>query len=60
MKKSYIAPKSEVIKVEYTSNLMSASFADGTGTVSVDEEGSYTGDEALSREGSTNVWDNEW
>ena len=60
MKKSYIAPKSEVIKVEYFTNLMSASFTDGTGTISVDNEGSYDGEDALSRKGATSIWDNEW
>ena len=60
MKKSYIVPKSEVIKVEYSTNLMSASFTDGTGTISVDNEGSYTGDDALSRKGTPGVWDSEW
>ena len=60
MKKAYIAPKSEVIKVEYSTNLMSASFTDANGTVSVDDKGSYTGDDALSRKGDTSIWDNEW
>ena len=62
MKKAYIAPKSEVIEVEYSTNLMSASFIDanGTGTISVDNEGSYTGDDALSRKGTPGVWDSEW
>ena len=60
MKKAYIAPKSEVIKVEYSTNLMSASFTDGAGTVSVDNVGSYTSDDALSRKGATSIWDNEW
>ena len=60
MKKAYIAPKGEVIKVEYSTNLMSASFTDANGTVSVDDKGSYTGDDALSRKGDTSIWDNEW
>lgn len=60
MKKAYIAPKGEVIKVEYSTNLMSASFTDGAGTVSVDDEGSYNGGDALSRKGTPGVWDSEW
>ena len=60
MKKAYIAPKSEVIKVEYSTNLMSASFTDGAGTISMDNGGPYTGEDALSRKGATSIWDNEW
>ena len=62
MKKSYIVPKSEGIEVEYSTNLMSASFTDatGTGTISMDNDGSYTGEDALSRKGDTSIWDNEW
>ena len=62
MKKSYIVPKSEVIKVEYSTNLMSASFTDAKGSISVDndDKASYTGDDALSRKGTPGVWDSEW
>lgn len=60
MKKAYIVPKSEVIEVEYSTNLMSASFTDANGTISMDNDGFYTGDDALSRKGATSIWDNEW
>ena len=63
MKKAYIAPEAFVVEIENDTNLMSASFNDGNGSIGKDDEGGYIGDDALSREegnGNPNLWEQGW
>lgn len=63
MKKAYIAPEAFVVEIENDTNLMSASFNDGSGTVGKDDDGDYRGGDALSREegnGNPNLWEQGW
>lgn len=63
MKKAYIAPEAFVVEIENDTNLMSASFNDGKGSIGKDDEGGYSGDDALSREegnGNPNLWEQGW
>lgn len=63
MKKAYIAPEAFVVEIENDTNLMSASFNDGTGSIGKDDNGGYSGDDALSREDkpvTPNLWEQGW
>lgn len=63
MKKAYTIPETFVVEIENDTNLMSASFNDGNGTVGKDDDGGYSGGDALSREegnGNPNLWEQGW
>lgn len=56
---TYVVPQVEVVEMESTAPLMNASFNNGKGSVDVDNEGSYTGPDALSH-GHRGSWGNLW
>ena len=55
----YVVPQIEVVEMDIAVNLMNSSFYNGKGSVDVDDEGSYTGPDALSR-GHRGSWGNLW
>lgn len=55
----YVVPQIEVVEMDIAVNLMNSSFNNGKGSVDVDDEGSYTGPDALSR-GHRGSWGNLW
>ncbi len=63
MKKAYTIPETLVVEMENDTNLMSASFNTNGGTVGKDDDGGYSGGDALSREegnGNPNLWEQGW
>ena len=52
-----------VVEIENDTNLMSASFNGNNGSIGKDDDGGYSGDDALSREDkpiTPNLWEQGW
>ena len=63
MKKTYITPETQSFELHIESHLLSASFNGDNGSIGKDDNGDYSGEDALSREdkwGPSDIWNQGW